>query len=157
MQSLPGLRFERGMALLASLLFLSLLTMIGVSAMQNATLQERMAVSLAQQHRAFQAAETALRLGEAQVRKGGTWPVCATPERCAPPGESSLVIDAGWNVNSGVRWVATLDGYYAVQNLGLVKGAVRLPEDITATLYRVTAIGLAGQARSVLESIYAKY
>ncbi|MCX7079150.1 MAG: PilX N-terminal domain-containing pilus assembly protein, partial [Pseudomonas sp.] len=34
---------ERGMALLVSLVFLLLLTLIGISSMQNATLQEKMA------------------------------------------------------------------------------------------------------------------
>jgi len=34
---------------------------------------------------------------------------------------------------------------------------VNLPTHTTATLYRVTAVGIAGHSRSVVESIYAKY
>ncbi len=158
MLSLAGSRLERGMALLASLLFLLLLTMIGLTSMQSATLQEKMTGSLVLHHRAFQAAETALRLGESQVREGALcWPVCAMPAQCAPPADAPLVVAGGLNEVSGVRWIATAGGYYAVQNLGVVEGVVGLPEGIPATLYRVTAIGLSGQARSVLESIYAKY
>ncbi len=44
-----------------------------------------------------------------------------------------------------------------VQNLGVSQDAVNVPSNTPATLYRVTAVGLAGQSRSVLESIYAKY
>ena len=36
---------QRGMALLVSLVFLLLLTLIGISSMQNANLQEKMASS----------------------------------------------------------------------------------------------------------------
>lgn len=158
MLSLAGSGRERGMALLASLLFLLLLTMIGLTSMQNATLQEKMTGSLVQHHRAFQVAETALRLGESQVHEGVLrWPVCAVPAQCAPPADAPLVDAAGLNEASGVRWIAAVDGFYAVQNLGVVEDVIGLPEGVPATLYRVTAIGLSGQARSVLESIYAKY
>lgn len=149
---------ERGMALLVSLVFLLVLSLIGLSSLQNATLQEKMAASLVRHNRAFQAAEAALRLGESAVRQGDySLPLCADPVRCAPPAESTVVSGAGFNEASAVTWIATGEGFYAVQNLGTVLNAVGLPPDTSATLYRVTAIGLAGQARSVLESIYAKY
>ena len=60
---------QRGMALLVSLVFLLLLTLIGLSSLQNATLQEKMAASLALHNRAFQAAEAALRVGESAVQQ----------------------------------------------------------------------------------------
>ncbi|MCO7570806.1 PilX N-terminal domain-containing pilus assembly protein [Pseudomonas chlororaphis] len=149
---------EQGMALLVSLVFLLVLSLIGLSSLQNATLQEKMAASLDRHNRSFQAAEAALRLGESAVRQGDySLPPCADPVRCAPPAESTVVGGAGFNEVSAVTWIATGEGFYAVQNLGIVPNAVGLPPDTSATLYRVTAVGLAGQARSVLESIYAKY
>jgi type IV pilus assembly protein PilX len=44
-----------------------------------------------------------------------------------------------------------------VQNIGVSKKAVNVPINTPATLYRVTAVGIAGHSRSVVESIYAKY
>ncbi|WP_256667638.1 pilus assembly PilX family protein [Pseudomonas sp. Fl5BN2] len=149
---------EQGMALLVSLVFLLLLTMIGISSLQNATLQEKMAASLSLHNRSFQAAEAALRIGESAIRvEDYRLPVCAGPARCAPPAESTVVSAAGAHGASGVLWIATDDGFYGVQNLGASLDAVHVPSSTSATLYRVTAIGLAGQSRSVLESIYAKY
>jgi type IV pilus assembly protein PilX len=48
------------MALIVSLIFLLLLTMIGISSMQNASLQERMAGSVKLRNESFQVAEAAL-------------------------------------------------------------------------------------------------
>ncbi|MEN5094675.1 PilX N-terminal domain-containing pilus assembly protein [Pseudomonas protegens] len=146
------------MALLVSLVFLLLLTMIGLSSLQNAILQEKMSASLTLNNRAFQAAETALRLGENAVRMDDyRLPVCAGPSQCVPPAESAAVSSAGFNSVSAVTWIATGEGFYGVQNLGASADAVNLPINTAATLYRVTAVGLAGHSRSVLESIYAKY
>jgi type IV pilus assembly protein PilX len=148
---------ERGMALLVSLVFLLLLTLIGISSMQNATLQEKMAGSVTLRNQSFQVAEAALRIGESAVRLDTySLPVCSGTQ-CRPPAESSVVIAAGHNSSSGVTWIASGSGFYGVQNIGTTKGVVNiLPSDTYVTLYRVTAIGLAGNSRSVLESIYAK-
>ncbi len=35
--------------------------------------------------------------------------------------------------------------------------AVNLPSNTSATLYRITAVAISGNSRTVLESIYAKY
>jgi len=55
---------QRGSALIISLIFLLLLTIIGVAAMQSATLQERMAGNTRDRNLAFQSAEGALRGAE---------------------------------------------------------------------------------------------
>lgn len=148
---------ERGMALLVSLVFLLLLTLIGISSMQNATLQEKMAGSVVLRNQSFQLAETALRVGESAVQlETYSLPACAGT-RCLPPAESKVVAAAGLNATSGVTWIAAGKGFYGVQNLGIRSGAVNVPSGIPATLYRVTAVGQVGNSRSVLESIYAKY
>jgi len=149
---------QRGMALLISLVFLLLLTLIGISSMQNATLQEKMAGSVSLRNQSFQSAEATLRVGESAVQLDSySLPVCATTTQCAPPAESSLVTAAGANATSGVTWIAAGTGFYAVQNIGTTLTAVNVPSNTSATLYRVTAVGIAGSTRSVVESIYAKY
>lgn len=146
---------QQGMALLISLVFLLLLTLIGVSSLRNATLQEKMAASLVLRNQSFQAAEAALRIGESAVQKHGD--SLAPCVECPPPAESGVLTVAGTHPQSGVTWVATEQGFYGVQNLGTTLNAVNLPPRTTATLFRVTAVGLAGHSRSVLESIYARY
>ncbi|MGO4313019.1 PilX N-terminal domain-containing pilus assembly protein [Pseudomonas sp. KB_15] len=149
---------QRGMALLVSLVFLLLLTLIGLSSMQSATLQEKMAGSVALRNQSFQSAEAALRVGESGVqRENYALPVCSGLVQCAPPSESSTITAAGFNASSGVTWIASGNGFYGVQNIGVSRGAVNVPINTPATLYRVTAVGIAGHSRSVVESIYAKY
>lgn len=62
----PG-RHQRGMALFISLVFLVLLTLIGLTAMSTDSLEASMANSDQDMNVAFQAAETALRDGETYV------------------------------------------------------------------------------------------
>ncbi|WP_223515552.1 PilX N-terminal domain-containing pilus assembly protein [Pseudomonas sp. GL-B-19] len=146
---------QRGMALLVSLVFLLLLTLIGLSSMQNATLQEKMAGSVSLRNQSFQGAEAALRVGESAVQLDTySLPVCS---QCAPPAEATTLTTAGRNASSGVTWIASGSGFYGVQNIGTTLTAVNVPSNTSATLYRVTAVGIAGNSRSVVESIYAKY
>lgn len=58
---------ENGAALIVALLILLVLTLLGVTAMQTTTLQERMAGHSTDQELAFQAAEAALRRGERSI------------------------------------------------------------------------------------------
>ncbi|WP_223451761.1 MULTISPECIES: PilX N-terminal domain-containing pilus assembly protein [unclassified Pseudomonas] len=149
---------QRGMALLVSLVFLLLLTLIGISSMQNATLQEKMASSVTLRNQSFQIAEAALRIGESAVQLDTyTLPVCSG-NQCLPPAESSTLTAAGLNSFSGVTWIAAANGFYGVQNIGTTLNAVNVPSNTSATLYRVTAVAIVGNnVRSVVESIYAKY
>ncbi|MGH8333877.1 MAG: pilus assembly PilX family protein [Pseudomonas sp.] len=149
---------QRGMALLISLVFLLLLTLIGLSSMQNATLQEKMAASVTLRNQSFQGAESALRVGESAVQlETYSLPICSGTTQCAPPAESSTITGAGFNSTSGVTWIASGSGFYGVQNIGTTLTAVNVPSNTSTTLYRVTAVGIAGNSRSVVESIYAKY
>ena len=103
---------QRGMALLVSLVFLLLLTLIGISSMQNATLQEKMAGSLSLRNQSFQAAEAVLRVGESAVQLDSySLPVCSGTFRCAPPAESTTLKSAGFNSTSGVTWIASGAGF----------------------------------------------
>lgn len=152
-------RRQRGMALLVSLVFLLLLTLIGLSSMQSATLQEKMTSSVMQRNQSFQMAEAALRVGESAVQvETYSLPVCSTPAQCAPPAEAATLTGAGRSSSSGVLWVAAAGGFYGVQNIGTTLTAVNVPVNTSATLYRITAVAVVGNnQRSVVESIYAKY
>jgi len=156
--SLQQRQAQRGMVLLVSLVFLLLLTLIGLSSMQSANLQEKMAGSVSLRNQSFQAAEAALRVGESAVQLDSySLAVCSGTSQCLPPAESSSVSSAGFNSTSGVTWIAAGNGFYGVQNIGTTLTAVNVPSNTSATLYRVTAVGFAGNSRSVVESVYAKY
>ncbi|MDH4611126.1 PilX N-terminal domain-containing pilus assembly protein [Pseudomonas sp. BN102] len=60
---------QKGAVLLVCLIALLALTVLGVTAMSGSTLQERMAGGARDYNVAFQAAESALRVGEAYVRQ----------------------------------------------------------------------------------------
>lgn len=159
MNPMPPKHRQRGMALLVSLVFLLLLTLIGLSSMQSATLQEKMTSSVMLRNQSFQVAEAALRLGESAVQaESYSLPVCTTVTQCAPPAESATLTAAGRNSSSGVTWIAVPGGFYGVQNIGTTLSAANVPSNTSTTLYRITAVAVVGNnQRSVVESIYAKY
>jgi len=155
---------QRGMVLVVSLIFLLLLTLVGISSMQNATLQEKMSGSVQLRNQSFQFAEASLRVAELVVHQPAyTISACASVIKCAPPTEATTVDAAGLNVTSGVTWVATSGGLYGVQKIGTTKDPVNssygLDESLSWTLYRITGVGLVGSqggSRTVVESIYAR-
>ncbi|MBN6775065.1 pilus assembly protein PilX [Pseudomonas granadensis] len=155
--SLHQRQTQRGMVLLVSLVFLLLLTLIGLSSMQSANLQEKMAGSVSLRNQSFQAAEAALRIGESAVQLDSYSLAVCSGNQCTPPAESTAVSAAGLNSTSGVTWIAAGNGFYGVQNIGTTLTAVNVPSNTSATLYRVTAVGIVGSSRSVLESVYAKF
>lgn len=151
-------RSQSGMALLVSLVFLLLLSLIGVASMVGAAQQEKLAGSVQHANHSLQAAETALRRGESWLQI--EWPgvlACASPASCNPPAVSRTQRSPGIDPVSGVRWIHTPDGLYGIQSFGRSVAPPDMPMTTSARLYRVTGIGLRGQSRTVLESIYAHY
>jgi type IV pilus assembly protein PilX len=65
---------QSGAVLIVSLIMLLLLTLIGASSMQTTSLEEKMAGNLRDRNLAFQAAESALRDAEQDIRGIGTTP-----------------------------------------------------------------------------------
>lgn len=151
-------KVQRGAVLIVSLVFLLLLSMLGLSSLQNATLQEKMAGSLNLRQASFHAAESVLRAGEARVKGAGfALPVCAPIIACVPPPEAFSMTHAGQGGSSGVTWVAVDGGFYALQNFAKTADPVNVQAagDATEwTLYRVTAVAIQGGARTVLESVH---
>lgn len=64
-------RFQQGIALVTGLIFLLLMTLIGVTAIQTTTLDEKMAGNARDRSLAFQAAEAALRDAERDFSANG--------------------------------------------------------------------------------------
>lgn len=148
---------QAGVVLLISLVFLLVLTLAGLSAMQGAISQERVAGSILQRNQSFQAAESGLRLGEAAVQAPGFGlRPCQAIVMCAPPSEAFSVVGPGANPVSAITWQGMQDGVYGIQHLGPGTGLANLPGDTSATLYRVTAVGLKGPSRTVLESVFVR-
>ena len=148
---------QTGMVLLISLVFLLVLSQVGLSSIQAAVSQQKVASSLWHRNQSFQAAESGLRLGESAVQKvGHAMPVCHSITRCAPPAEAFSLTAAGTNPASAVTWFALKDGFYGIQSLGEGEGLAHLPPRSPASLFRVTSVGLAGQSRTVLETVYAR-
>lgn len=148
---------QRGMVLIISLVFLLLLTLLATSSMQNATLQEKMAGSLTLRNASFQTAETVLRAGEAHLLTPGfSLPQCSTPATCLPPPEALTLSAGGSGGSSGVRWRASNGGFFGIQHLGQTGDSARTETSGNQhSVYRVTAIGVQGTSRTVLESIHA--
>jgi type IV pilus assembly protein PilX len=156
----PVAHQQKGVVLLVSLLFLLLLTLLGVSSMQNATLQEKMASSVTVRNQSFQSAEATLRRGESAIQAPGyKLDACKTDATCAPPTDSKTVTQAGINPagSSGQPWIATDDGLYLIQRVGQTMDLRNFPmcTSKSTTLYRITAVSIQGVSRTVLESIYA--
>jgi type IV pilus assembly protein PilX len=130
-------RHERGTALIMALVFLILLTIIGLASMSVVTLEEKMAGNLKESNLAFQAAESALRDGEADVfaniSAAAGFNAACTNGLCWPaPGGTPPV----W------RTVDWSDSSTTSRRFGQVTGAAGLA-------------GVKSQPRYIIESIIA--
>lgn len=74
MSMAPAPARQRGAILIFCLVFLLVLTMMGVTSMESAVLEERMAGNLQDQNAAFQAAETSLQSAETWLLAQRFWP-----------------------------------------------------------------------------------
>lgn len=81
----PGIRRQGGVVLVVALMFMLVMSIVGVAAMQSTLMQERMAGNTRDRNLAFQAAEAALRAGE-DASIGG-----------APAADTVLADPAGWD------------------------------------------------------------
>ncbi len=177
---------ERGVALVMAMAFLLVLTLIGVTTMSTTSLQEKMAGNAQDKHVAFQAAESALRVGENLVRTAtpaetdftltGTNPGLFLPAGggdlpawelvnwagCTVPGDGLCVPDD----ISGVKTQPT----YIIEFLGPVQGTTRRSRStvggfeppaaaaVQSNMYRITARGTGGTDNAVarVQSVYRR-
>jgi type IV pilus assembly protein PilX len=134
-------RGQKGAALIIGLIILVVLTLIGVQAMRTSIVQERMAGNMRERNVAFQAAEAALRVGEA------TGPFT--------PGNAALTDPAGWDGTGSTGSIPSFDAgvagppVYQVGPPQYVRLGLTLPPEFRY-IYPVTARGLGGQPTSVV-------
>lgn len=168
---------QRGNTLLLILVFLAILTILGLTAMQDTTLQERMAGNLRERSLAFQAAESALRVTEQAL-------TAATSEeqvRGALGGalrnrgvRIAYFDDATWSRDVWTRppiasGTINAEGRVVVERLGVVDvndcievGGSSVAggcPPIELLMYRIVARGSVGTDSSVvvLESFYGRF
>lgn len=99
---------QRGAVLVVSLIFLLVMTLIGVVSMQNTTLEERMARNVYDGERAFQAAEAALREGEEWVMGIDPYDPPALKTSCTAPPCVAFIYPEG---NSASWWTSNATEY----------------------------------------------
>ncbi len=149
-------RSQRGMALFVSLIFLLLLTIVGLAGMQNATLQEKMAGNVKHKNESFQFAESGLRVGEAYIANPANEATLSACTACAGaacmPNRSNLTEGSG----ACDVWRPAGAGVYQIKRLGETAAAMNVLPGESVTLFRVVAVASKGNATTVLESIYAR-
>ncbi|MEX1067014.1 MAG: PilX N-terminal domain-containing pilus assembly protein [Aquisalimonadaceae bacterium] len=161
-------RGQKGIALISGLVLLLVMTLLGVTAMSMATMEEYMARNLRDHNLGFEAAEAALRAGEGRVRTTltagpGSLP---TTEKGFFDADDDAWLQALGDENSHATPVnhVARDARFVVEEM-----TVRPPPGESLTrgpyfLYRVTGVGYgAGTndhgeplARVVLQSIYVR-
>lgn len=99
-QRFPARQQQRGAILLFCLVFLAVLTMMGVSGMESATLEERMSGNMRDHELAFNAAESALQAGEAWLILQNNLPITSTDGSTAVWAEDAMDPAA----NDGLYW-----------------------------------------------------
>jgi len=135
-----GVGKESGAVLIVALIMLLLISIVGVSSMQSTSMEERMAGNLYDRHTAFQAAEAALRQGEALF-------VVSYPDLSVVSGAITLQVN-GQDV-TGTYTVEILDSDEVSVEAGT-------EPDVDRMLVKVVAqsSGLSGERPVRLESTY---
>jgi len=168
---------QSGSALIISLVFLLVLTVLSVAAMQGTTMQERMAGNYRENNEAFQAAEAALRTGERYLELAVIGPFDGTVTGLFQPITGQELQDAVTDGTPVERWLAVTDtDWQAVSGtsyqgqkpeyiieqlrayqdpLGSLAADEPLPE---SQYYRVTArgYGASGELGAILQSTYRR-
>lgn len=176
-RSLP--RQQRGIALVVVLILLLIMTLLGLASLRGTLLGERMSGGLFDRSLAFQAAESALRQGEAVAASLAAVPVqadCSNPSGvCGIPtnGLDRSLGNAGWvdatALPDNTLAVGTAaDLQYLVEYLGVfpnwfncdkvTSGAGEVPPGCLGHRYRISARYKAdGRSQVSLQSNFRRY
>lgn len=162
---------QQGSALIVSLVFLLLLTLVSVAGIRSSTSQERMAGNLKLKTDSLQAAESALRDIQRQLAQaaGNNKPL---PNPCADV--TCNTVDAAFDLDStgapGAGWVQiptsaatnNMQVWYRITSLGETLAPANTanrnpPYEGAGNLYRIVVVTFSGPTRTVLESVYVHY
>lgn len=160
-------RRQRGAVLIFCLVFLAVLTLMGMAGMESTILEERMSGNMQDNNTAFQAAESALRVAEAWIEASATKPATSTDgstvvwelDAMDPNTADSTdwwadsARDASW-WSSNAEAISGLQGV-AAQAEYIIEEYQDSP---SRTFHRITArgVGLNSATEVKLQSIYAK-
>jgi type IV pilus assembly protein PilX len=175
---MPSPRPQRGIALVTVLILLLVATLLALASMRGTLLEARMNTSAIDRSVAFQAAEAALREGEALAASKPTLPtadacengVCRVPDP-ADAGDNARWSDDNWDDNSresavvvdglSVRYMVELIQDKLPKQTGCIAGSIDPNSACVGTdsIYRVTARAYApddasGRADVTLQSTY---
>jgi type IV pilus assembly protein PilX len=120
-------KLYNGVALPVVLIFLVVMMALGVTAIRNVTLGEKMAGNQRNQQLAFQAAEQALRFCENMVRTNSTWTSVIQP---VSTGANNWEVDANWTNTKSVDILSAA----TATSQGLVAPPRCMTEDVSKTL-----------------------
>ena len=177
----PQRQKQRGAILLFCLVFLAVLTMMGVSGMESATLEERMSANMRDHELAFNAAESALQAAEAWLILQNNLPITSTDGTTTVWAEDSMDpaandglywwdhanINGAWWTNNGdaitdVAEVAEqprylIEQYRTVdtgQSIAIGSGEVTVPR----IFHRITArgVGVNANTEAVVQSTFVQ-
>ncbi len=165
---------QEGAVLVVSLIFLLILTLLGLSGMGTTTLEEKMAGNLRDLNLAFQATESALRDAEGWVmsRTDKPTPDASATQGVYPPGTLMGMANqttAWWDAH-GIEYgestgAALLDDvntqpHYIIEHDAFVSDTfdVGITDPTGRNFYRITARGTGGTdtALTVLETTYVR-
>jgi type IV pilus assembly protein PilX len=156
-----SLRKQCGSVLAIALIFLLLMTLLGVTAMRTTTMQERMAGNVRDRNLAFQAAEVALREGERFIVANPAATYSNADGLYQPPGAGEhnhwdvidWLADGTSRVTSDSLDDVTRQPRYIIEEMAAgsteIPASVEADEPLTETrAYRVTAMGWGGNTNT---------
>lgn len=144
------MRRKSGIALITVLVFLQILAVLGLYAMQMALYETKQAQFVYRKHVAHQKAEEALHHAEYNLMNGLVAcfiPVASTSELLSHSMEWWRSISCAGNFLS-------FQYYYVTEFLGTDECGFTemLPNKVTADYYRITVLGVAGDVKVMLQS-----
>lgn len=139
------LNLQQGSALIIALVFLLIMTLIGTTAMQGTSQQEKMAGNMRDRNLAFQAAEAALREAGNFVMSSN---FVMQPRESADPGSPNVSNPDAYNWGAATVYASALNGTIAPPRY-VVRWIRPLGTGLSA-VYRVTARGQGGTADAVV-------
>jgi type IV pilus assembly protein PilX len=175
--SRPAFRAQQGIALIVSLILLTIMTLVGMAGIRTVTKEERMVAQVYDRSLAFQAAESALREAETKIENAGR-PTPAVGSDCTMQGSGTQVNACGSLVTATVpRWINSsftawengtpvgtgsfsITPAYFVEYLGNnFPCSLTEVDSSDCKRYRISARAKAGSERAsvVLQTIYATY
>jgi len=162
---------QQGSALVVSLVFLLLLTLVSVAGIRSSTSQERMVANLKLKSDSLQAAESALRQIQHLVAEAADnnkpLPTPCNKAECNLPG-AAFDVDAvgapgtGWVQIPASAQTNHMQVWYRITSLGQALAPANTinanpPYEGAGNLYRIVVVSFSGTTRTVLESVYVHY